>query len=123
MPFVLTNEKLKEFLVPGTDVAVHVLSLVKDDPEVFPPLRSASGRALIIADSVKVNNGIHKSALILLLTVYIQEFGESKHVWKAFGRYVKEMVGEVVLRYAINQSGSGESFEAWKKNVEQLDGY
>ena len=33
MPFVLTNEKLKEFLEFGTDVAVHVLSLVKDAPE------------------------------------------------------------------------------------------
>jgi len=56
MPFVLTNEKFKEFLEPGTDVAVHVLSLVKDAPEAFPPLRSASRRALFIADSVKVSN-------------------------------------------------------------------
>ncbi len=57
MPFVLTNEKFKEFLEPGTDVAVHVLSLVKDAPEVIPPLRSASGRALIIADRINVTNG------------------------------------------------------------------
>ncbi|SRR5258708_37861078 len=120
MPFVLTNEKLREFLEPGTDVAVHVLSLVKDDPEVFSPLRSASSRALIIADSVKVT---HKRASILLLTVYIQGFRESKRVWKGFGRYVKEMVGEVVLRWAINQSGSGESFEAWGRNIDELDGY
>ena len=56
MSFVLTNKKLKQFLEPGTDVAVHVLSLVKDAPEAFPPLRSVSGRALIIADSVKVSN-------------------------------------------------------------------
>ena len=74
MPFVLTNEKLREFLEPGTDVAVHVLSLVKDAPEVFPPLRSASGRALIIADSVKV---IHKRASILLLTVAFRDFGRA----------------------------------------------
>ncbi len=33
------------------------------------------------------------------------------------------MVGEVVLRYAINQSGSEESFGVWKKNIDQLDGY
>ena len=36
---------------------------------------------------------------------------------------MKEMVGEVVLQWATNQSGSGESLEAWKKDVEQLDGY
>ena len=56
MPFVITNEKLKELLEPGTDVAVHVLSLVKDATEIFPPLRSASRRALVIADSVNVSN-------------------------------------------------------------------
>ena len=56
MPFVLTNEKLSELLEPGTDVAVHVLSLVKDAPEVFHPLRSASRRALVIADSVNVSD-------------------------------------------------------------------
>ncbi len=36
---------------------------------------------------------------------------------------MKEMVGEVVLRWAINQSGSGEFFEAWKKKIDELDGY
>ena len=56
MPFILTNEKLKELLEPGTDVAVNVLSLVKDASELFPPLRSVSRRALVIADSVKVSN-------------------------------------------------------------------
>ena len=36
---------------------------------------------------------------------------------------MKEMVGEVALRWATNQSGSGKSFEAWMKNIEQLDRY
>ena len=55
MPFVLTNDKLKEFLVPGTDVAVRILSMVRDAPDVFPSLQLAAGRALFIADTVKVS--------------------------------------------------------------------
>ena len=55
MAFVLTNDTLKEFLVPGTDVAVRILSMVRDTPEVSPPLQSAAGRALFIADTVKVS--------------------------------------------------------------------
>ena len=55
MPFVLTNEKLKEFLIPGTDVAVCILSMVRDAPEVFPPLQLAARRALSITDTVKVS--------------------------------------------------------------------
>lgn len=50
----LTKEKVEGFLATG--IAIPILSLVKEAPGVFPPLLSAAGGALFIAESVKVRN-------------------------------------------------------------------
>lgn len=52
----LTKEKVKEFLAGGNDIAIPILSLVKEVSGVFPPLQSAAAGALFIAENVKVRD-------------------------------------------------------------------
>ncbi len=56
MTSILTSEKLQECLEARNDVAIHILSVVKDASEVFPPLRLAAEKALSIAIKVRVSN-------------------------------------------------------------------
>ena len=53
--------------------------------------------------------------------ISIQGFRENKKTWEEFSHYVTEMIGETALRWEVlNHSGSGESLERWKKNIEEL---
>ena len=51
---IFTKEKIKDFLVAGNDIAIPVLSLVKDVSSAFPPLQYAAIGALFIATLRKV---------------------------------------------------------------------
>ena len=53
---ILTKEKINEFLAAGNDIAIPILSLVKDASGAFPPLQLAATGALFIATNVKVSN-------------------------------------------------------------------
>ena len=53
---VLTKKNIKEFLAAGNDIAIPILSLVKDTSFAFPPLHYAAAGALFIASNVKVSN-------------------------------------------------------------------
>ena len=55
MPSILTRQKVEEFLATGNDIAVPILTLVKEVSGIFPPLQSAAGGALFIAEKVKVS--------------------------------------------------------------------
>jgi len=46
-----------------------------------------------------------------------QGFRENQQAWEEFGSYVKEMVGEVALRWELLDHSRP---EPWKKNIEHL---
>ena len=52
----LISKKIEEILAAGNDIAVPILTLVKDFSGIFPPLQLAAGGALFIAERVKVSS-------------------------------------------------------------------
>src|SRR5258705_8849183 len=68
---ILTKEKINEFLAAGNDIAIPILSLVKDASGAFPPLQLAATGALFIATNVKVSSVFPKRQSMFLLTVHI----------------------------------------------------
>ena len=56
MVLIITKDKIKKFLVTGNDIAIPILSLVKDYSGAFPPLQLAASVALLIATNVKVSS-------------------------------------------------------------------
>src|SRR5258708_12493062 len=67
---ILTKEKINEFLAAGNDIAIPILSLVKDASGAFPPLHIAATGALFIATNVKVSNVYPKHQSMFLLTIH-----------------------------------------------------
>src|SRR5260370_26643928 len=61
MVLIITMDKIKKFLAAGNDIAIPILSLVKDNSGAFPPLQLAATGALFIATSVKVSSVYPKS--------------------------------------------------------------
>lgn len=55
MSSALTRKRIEEFLAAGNDIAVPILTLVKEFSGAFPPLQYAAGGALGIAEKVKVS--------------------------------------------------------------------
>ncbi len=53
---IFTKKKIEEFLAAGNDIAIPVLSLVKDASGALPPLHYAAIGALFIASNVKVSS-------------------------------------------------------------------
>ena len=53
---ILTKQKIEEFLAAGNDIAIPILSLVKDTSGALPPLQYAAAGALFLATNVKVSN-------------------------------------------------------------------
>ncbi len=68
---IITKEKIDQTLEAGEDVAVVVLSLVKDFSGAFPPLQLAATGALFIASNIKVSSVYPKRQSTFLLTVHI----------------------------------------------------
>ena len=68
---ILTKDKIKEFLAAGNDIAIPILSLVKDGSGALPPLQLAATGALFIASSIKVNSVYPKRQSTFPLTVHI----------------------------------------------------
>src|SRR5258708_17568874 len=66
---IFTKKKIEEFLTAGNDIAIPVLSLVKDASAPFPPLYYAATGALFIASNVKVSSLYPKRQSTFLLTV------------------------------------------------------
>src|SRR5258708_24039374 len=90
----------------------------------FPPLQYAAIGALLIVTNVKVSsaypNHQFKSIDISADCSY-KGFQDSKKEWEEFSRYVTKMVGETALQWeVVSHSGSEESLEHWKKNIEEL---
>jgi len=87
-------------LESGLDVSIEVLKFVNTAANVFPPLQTATGCALLVAQSV-------------------QSFRKNKAEWGGFSKYVTEMVAEVAVR---SQSYDLSTREAtpWKTNLERL---
>ncbi len=117
---ILTKDKVTEFLAAGNDIAIPILSLVKDASGAFPPLQLAATAALFIASNVKVSSVYPKRQSTFLLTVH-KGFRESEKEWVEFNRYVTEMVGEIALQWdLISHSGPEQSLERWRKNIKEL---
>ncbi len=53
---ILTKKKLEQFLAAGNDIAIPVLSLVKDTVGAFPPMYYAAVGALFIANTLKASS-------------------------------------------------------------------
>ena len=89
MVLIITKDKIKKFLAAGNDIAIPILSLVKDTSGAFPPLQLAATGALFIATNVKVSSvSAHR---------LYKGIRENKENWDEFSRYVVEMVGETAL--------------------------
>ncbi len=120
MVLIITKDKIQKFLAAGNDIAIPILSLVKDASGAFPPLQLAATGALFIATNVKVSSVYPRRQSTFLLTVY-KGIRENKENWDEFSRYVAEMVGETALRWEVlSHSGPEESLESWKKNIGEL---
>src|SRR6266436_2372171 len=74
---ILTKEKINEFLAAGNDIAIPILSLVKDASGAFPPLQYAAIGALFIATNVKVSSAYPNRQSTFLLTVHIRSARKS----------------------------------------------
>src|SRR5258705_9780710 len=72
---IITKDKIKKFLAAGNDIAIPILSLVKDTSGAFPPLQLAATGALFIATNVKVSSVYPKRQSTFLLTVRIRASG------------------------------------------------
>src|SRR5258708_36025653 len=66
---ILTKKKIKEFLAAGNDIAIPVLSLVRDTSGSFPPLHFVATGALFIASNVKASTVYPTRQSAFLLTV------------------------------------------------------
>src|SRR5258708_2515859 len=75
---ILTKKKVKEFLAAGNDIAIPVLSLVKEASGAFPPLQYAAIGALLIASNVKVSSVEPKRQSTVLLIVHIRASGRAR---------------------------------------------
>ena len=75
---IMTKEKIDQVLETGEDIAMVVLSLVKDFSGAFPPLQLAATGAFFIATNVKVRNVYPKRQSTSLLTVHIRAFGRAR---------------------------------------------
>ena len=53
---IITKEKIDQILEAGDDIAMVVLSLVKDFSGAFPPLQLAATGGFFIATNVKVSS-------------------------------------------------------------------
>src|SRR5260370_30338818 len=74
---ILTKEKINEFLAAGNDIAIPILSLVKDTSGAFPPLQLAAKGALFIATNVKVSS-VYPKRQWTFLTVRIRASGRTR---------------------------------------------
>src|SRR5258708_3755542 len=55
---IFTKKKIKAFLAAGNDIAIPILTVVKNTTGIFPPIRLAADVALFIANNVKVRGCI-----------------------------------------------------------------
>jgi len=78
MVLIITKDKIKKFLAAGNDIAIPILSLVKDASGAFPPLQLAATGALFIATNVKVSSVYPKRQSTFLLTVRIRASGRTR---------------------------------------------
>src|SRR6266436_2962690 len=78
MVLIITKDKIKKFLAAGNDIAIPILSLVKDASGAFPPLQLAATGALFIATNVKVSIVHPKRQSTFLLTVQIRASGRAR---------------------------------------------
>ena len=78
MVLIITKDKIKKFLAAGNDIAIPILSLVKDASGAFPPLQLAAIGALFIATNVKVSSVYLKRQSTFLLTVRIRASGRTR---------------------------------------------
>src|SRR5258707_15772893 len=78
MVLIITKDKIKKFLAAGNDIAILILSLVKDNSGAFPPLQLAATGALLIATNVKVSSVYPKRHPTFLLTVRIRASGRAR---------------------------------------------
>ena len=74
---IFTRKKIEEFLDAGNEIAIPILSLVKDASGAFPPLHYAAVGALCIATNVKVSVYPRRQSPFLL-TVHIRVFGRTR---------------------------------------------
>ncbi len=56
MVSIFMTKKIQGFLAAGGDIAIPILSLVKDTSGAFPPLYYAATGVFFIADTVKVSS-------------------------------------------------------------------
>src|SRR5260370_35370808 len=75
---IITKEKIDQILEAGEDIALVVLSLVKDFSGAFPPLQLAATGAFFIATNVKVSSGYPKHQSTSLLTTHIRASGRAR---------------------------------------------
>src|SRR5260370_41639247 len=75
---IFTKEKIDQILEAGDDLAMVVLSLVKDFSGAFPPLQLAATGAFFIATNVKVSSVYPKRQSTSLLTVHIRASGRAR---------------------------------------------
>ena len=81
---ILTKDKINEFLAARNDIAIPILSLMKDGPDAFPLLQLAATGALFIVTNVKVLSSIHpKCQSTYLLTVHIRASGRARKSGKS----------------------------------------
>ncbi|KAF8337326.1 uncharacterized protein EI90DRAFT_3118771 [Cantharellus anzutake] len=88
-------------LAAGGDMAIPVLTAINVASDVFPPLKGPASAALFIFSEV-------------------QKFKSDKEEWKEFGKYVVDIVADVLAAIEPYDTSTEEA-KPWLENVKKLD--
>jgi len=73
-----------------------LLKLTSATADAFPPLKSAAGGALHIAELVVVRIYLCHPSVMLIVVLYAQQFKSNKKEWASFAQYIKDTLACII---------------------------
>jgi len=73
-----------------------LLKLTSATADAFPPLKSAAGGALHIAELVLVRIYLCVPSVMLIFVLYVQQFKSNKKEWASFAQYIKDTLACII---------------------------
>ena len=92
-----------------------LLKLTSATADAFPPLKSAAGGALHIAELVVVRIYLCSPFVLLNVVLYAQQFKSNKKEWASFAQFIKDTLACIIqFLPGVNQS-RGDLMQNMKK--------
>ena len=73
-----------------------LLKLTSATADAFPPLKSAAGGALHIAELVVVRIYLCDPSVMLIVVIYAQQFKSNKKEWARFAQYIQDTLACII---------------------------